>query len=657
MGRTFIRQDAQIASTLTTDVGFLDNISPSLANYQTNATDLANDLNNIRSQIQNFNNRDGAGFPVGKWYDDILQPSTFEGGAKRGISKVNQDLHDFEHKRVIRSVALTVDVTVPAAVRATGTLTGTVNFANGDTVSIDSTPGTTYKVYTFQTTLTNVDGNVQLGGSLAASLQNLYDAINLTGTPGTQYAAAMTIHPLVAAISVSGTQVGVRSKNYGTQGNLIRTDSSVADPDWGGATLTGGSGDIVVLGVGEIPTVTTAAVGNVTTLGTVVAYNASFGAATLAEVAGSTHVTPKNLCEIVDWATRDPILTLDGRRVYALLQSENATNGHTITATTPDRVQLTFVVLDGTADDLEIIPTSEMGGKQIMYTYTERTYLLALNEQDFLRGAVVDVGAGAVTPTRQNSYDNQGTTPVELGNNAYLDLNSAGIVWDIRDLTNTDVFKITEGSTGGTTTVQVAAATDFFDVNAVDNDFLAGMTVRSGGARPIDIGVNDGIIETTAGALEVQAKTTLSFDDGNKPGGWSLAEGVHLSDSGAEWTAFETAFGEVSLINAITQAYSKQKRSKVQAILTADVLATNDVNGPIGAGNTNVNLLPFNTVPTGFVTDVEVYLNGELLRNATGATEDVYPGSTPANGDLKFTFKLKGTGAKPDQLTVVVNGQ
>ncbi len=57
--------------------------------------------------------------------------------------------------------------------------------------------------------------------------------------------------------------------------------------------------------------------------------------------------------------------------------------------------------------------------------------------------------------------------------------------------------------------------------------------------------------------------------------------------------------------------------------------------------------------------DVEVYLNGELLRNdsSSGGSNDVYPGGTPADGDLAFNFNLKGTGSKPDQLTVIVYGQ
>jgi hypothetical protein len=56
---------------------------------------------------------------------------------------------------------------------------------------------------------------------------------------------------------------------------------------------------------------------------------------------------------------------------------------------------------------------------------------------------------------------------------------------------------------------------------------------------------------------------------------------------------------------------------------------------------------------------VDVYLNGILLRNGanSGSNHDVYPGTTPANGDLKFEFNLKGGGAKNDVITMVVWAQ
>jgi len=90
--------------------------------------------------------------------------------------------------------------------------------------------------------------------------------------------------------------------------------------------------------------------------------------------------------------------------------------------------------------------------------------------------------------------------------------------------------------------------------------------------------------------------------------------------------------------------------------LTADVAADTDVANTT-AGNLDVDLPDYSGVGT-FVDDCDVYLNGELLRNGAdaAANHDVYPGTTPAVGMLKFEFALKGTGAKPDQLCMVVWG-
>ena len=121
------------------------------------------------------------------------------------------------------------------SVRATGTLTGTANPANNDTVTIGT------KTYTFQTVLTNVDGNVLIGADLAATLVNLMQAINLSGgTPGVDYAEAMTEHPTAYASSVTATTLVASAKVGGTAGNAIATTEVGANTSWGAATLTGG---------------------------------------------------------------------------------------------------------------------------------------------------------------------------------------------------------------------------------------------------------------------------------------------------------------------------------------------------------------------------------------------------------------------------------
>lgn len=118
---------------------------------------------------------------------------------------------------------------------AAQTLTGTGVFANNETVTIAG------KVYTFQTTLTDVDGNVLIGANLAASLANLKAAINLESGAGTTYAASMTVNPHCRAHSADATTLVVRSKLNGTVGNFIPVAESGLNASWGAATLAGGT--------------------------------------------------------------------------------------------------------------------------------------------------------------------------------------------------------------------------------------------------------------------------------------------------------------------------------------------------------------------------------------------------------------------------------
>lgn len=121
---------------------------------------------------------------------------------------------------------------------ASGTLTLTGNLSNGDTVVIGG------KTYTLQTTLTDVDGNVAVGASAAATIDNLYAAINLSGTAGTQYAASMTENEKVEAYSETDTTLVVRAKIPGSIGNHVPTTETSATASWGAATLASGTGDI-----------------------------------------------------------------------------------------------------------------------------------------------------------------------------------------------------------------------------------------------------------------------------------------------------------------------------------------------------------------------------------------------------------------------------
>ena len=102
-------------------------------------------------------------------------------------------------------------------IQAQGTLTVDTQPSNGDTMTID------VKVYTFQTVLTDVDGNIEIGSDLATTQLNILNAINLTGTPGTGYAASMTIHPTVSAAAFAANDMVLTAKVGGSAGNTIAT--------------------------------------------------------------------------------------------------------------------------------------------------------------------------------------------------------------------------------------------------------------------------------------------------------------------------------------------------------------------------------------------------------------------------------------------------
>lgn len=418
-----------------------------------------------------------------------------------------------------------------------------------------------------------------------------------------------------------------------------------------------------VLALGELPANTTAAIGAVTTLGTVAAYNASFDAHSLAEVAGTTAISPKNLCEIVDASTRDPILS-DGRVVYALFQTESSTDGSTMTGTTPDRAQLSFVRINSAGDDLEACPVADIAGKTINYTSVERKGLADLNEQDFLRGAIVDVPSGTAV-TRQVAYDNQGTTPVNVTTHSYLDLEGAGLVWQIRDDTEAVLLGITEGSAGGTSTIAFGSDVDVFDNNAASNDFLQGAAFDTGGTT-INIGVTGGQIDSAgalvvasaaAGDLTLSASDELILVDGFYAGS-TYDTPFTLSDSSAEWDAFEAAFGEVSLLNAIVQAGKSDNRRRAVATVTTNVPGGTLIEGASGPGSANISadLLDYRYV-TSFDDDVEVFINGVLQYNGSG--NDVYGSAVAAEqqyGCFYATYLLKASPGNQDVIQMFITG-
>lgn len=127
-----------------------------------------------------------------------------------------------------------------SATAATGVLTSTLNYVNGDTVTIGG------RTYTFKTALTPADGEVLVGATEAASMNNLTYAINNSGgTPGTDYyVLAADTNVTAANDGLHAVTVTAIKKGYGA--NSIATTEVAANAAWGGGTLSGGTGDVTV---------------------------------------------------------------------------------------------------------------------------------------------------------------------------------------------------------------------------------------------------------------------------------------------------------------------------------------------------------------------------------------------------------------------------
>ena len=126
--------------------------------------------------------------------------------------------------------------------------------------------------------------------------------------------------------------------------------------------------------------------------------------------------------------------------------------------------------------------------------------------------------------------------------------------------------------------------------------------------------------------------------------GSTLADGgdeaIPLSTSRVEWDDFESNFGEVSLINAINQARTGNPGAgKFSTELTAPVAAAADV--------TIANFDWSVVAAADRKSNIDVYVNGQLLLSGASGDDDYYLGTTA--DDLKFNFALV-----PDDVVVAI---
>lgn len=404
-------------------------------------------------------------------------------------------------------------------------------------------------------------------------------------------------------------------------------------------TVTGGQNwEILSVAGSEAPSEVAAVA--LTTDGAVAAQSAQSGGAfdahELTEIAGPNAISPKNLC-LVRLASTGESVQSSGREVFALLQLEATGVDGAAFDDSGAQGKLSFVRMNSTFDDLEAVPAADIGGLSINYAYVSRAKLDNLPEEAWLNGAGFVDYALSVQMTLDAAVDNQSGSVTQEGKN---------ILWEIDDTFRlafqdstgaADILAIKPDAGGDEVEMNLA----FLDVNNTQPaDFADAVSADTAGT-PIDIGVVAGVIATRSTSdLRVLGAGELYLDDGNQAGStWAQTSGIKLSDDMAEWDAYEAAFGgEFSLLRGISVA---RRRDKVYAVVTSNTAADNDVGGVGGGTNLDAQLPSF--VPGSFTVDYDVYLNGELLRPGAdaAANHDYYPGTSLANGQLRFEFTVK----------------
>ena len=119
---------------------------------------------------------------------------------------------------------------------ATCTLTQGGQPTDTQTITINTT------TYTFQDTLTDVDGNVFIGADAATTLDNLIAHINKAAGAGSKYATSGTAHTTVTATNPTDTTALLTAVATGTDPNAFPTTETATNYSFTGTTaFTGGA--------------------------------------------------------------------------------------------------------------------------------------------------------------------------------------------------------------------------------------------------------------------------------------------------------------------------------------------------------------------------------------------------------------------------------
>jgi hypothetical protein len=373
-----------------------------------------------------------------------------------------------------------------------------------------------------------------------------------------------------------------------------------------------------------------------------------FGAHSMAQVSGSTVITPRNLVRVRDAYNHFTLTSSNQQEVFGLIQVEGGTVSGDSFDDLTHRTQISFVheiTVNGTSS---LAPASAalIGGKVIQYAYPVRVALDDIPEDAYLGNHIfIDTPmAGDSTAatlgdiTLQRAIDNQVGTVTQ---NKNIDIAlGAGFHWAFTSGSQT-LWQVLSSNSEDLLTVMVdrIAMSSTFPTT-----FQQGISVATGSTQ-IDLGVLPGIINTLAGQqLVLSGGSTLGFSDQFGPLSTYTGGIIPFATATLEWTNFASDWGnQTSILGAlhiISQSLSgsAQQRKRTYAGVTTTVNANTNITFP-----TNLDAQLGDYSGKNFLSEVNVFLNGQLLLPGSSVSDanDVYPGTSTLTGDLKFPMKLR----------------
>ncbi len=131
-------------------------------------------------------------------------------------------------------------VAASSAISATGTITSTANYDNGDTITVGGV------TYTFTSPFVNAANNVAVGSTEVLSMQNLVDSVNLNNPTlaGIEFGTGTVVNHNVTAGTDSQHVLTFTAVASGPSGNAIALSQTSDSATASGATLVGGTDSV-----------------------------------------------------------------------------------------------------------------------------------------------------------------------------------------------------------------------------------------------------------------------------------------------------------------------------------------------------------------------------------------------------------------------------